>query len=198
MTVSQFFYFLGVGAGLSMDAFAISIANCTTFKNQLNKKIIWSMPLTFAFFQFLMPVIGFYVGSLFVGFLSNVADYLTAAVFLILALKIAIDNVKDCKKTPDGKVVCENKPKKFTFWFLIIQAVATSIDALLIGVTFATINLPHPFFACLIIGIVTFSICLVGVLLGKAIGKALETKAKWAGAIILFALFIKNLVTAII
>ena len=98
MTVSQFFYFLGVGAGLSMDAFAISIANCTTFKNQLNKKIIWSMPLSFAFFQFLMPVIGFYVGSLFVGFLSNVADYLTAAVFLILALKIAIDNVKDVER----------------------------------------------------------------------------------------------------
>ncbi len=193
MTVSKFFYFLGVGAGLSMDAFALSVANCTAFKDQLNKKRQFLMPCVFAFFQFLMPVIGFYIGSLFSRFLNDFAGYLTAGVFFILALKIVIDNVKDAKKEE-----CENKEKKkFGALFLILQGLATSIDALIIGVTFPS-SVPHPYFASLIIGAVTFLIVMVGVLLGKALGKALESRAKWVGAIVLFALAIKNLVTAII
>ena len=193
MTVSQFFYFLGIGAGLSMDAFALSLANCTTFKGQLDRKKIIQMPCVFAFFQFLMPVIGFYIGGLFVKFVSGFADYLTAAVFFVLTLKLIIDNVKDAKSPETEKV----PTRKFGFIFLLVQGIATSIDALVIGVTFAT-AISHPFFASLIVGVVTFLIVGLGVVLGNALGKALEKRAKWVGAIILFALAIKNLVTAII
>ena len=189
-----------IGVALAMDAFALTIANCATYKNSLNRKKEWSMPAAFALFQFLMPVIGYYLGSALSGSLKSVSKFVTAAIFFALALKIVIDNLKEAKSDKTCRTETEkatDKTAAFTFWVLIAQAVATSIDALLIGVTFAVSLDFSVFLAALIIGAVTFAIVAVALYIGKSLGKILGRYAQWAGAVILLVLAVKNLAEGI-
>lgn len=187
-----------ISLALSMDACAITIANCTTYGKTLNRKKEFYMPVAFGVFQGVMPLIGFLVGSLFLGFLSKISDYLTASVFFVLAVKITYDLIKgQCPKRdekPHG-VVC--KKNQLSLSIVLLQALATSIDALLVGVTF--INLKFSvYLAAGIIAIITFVLVCLAVLLGKRLGKLFGEYAEWVGAFILFALAIKSLVVAII
>ena len=100
-----------IGVALSMDAFAITIANCATYKDTLNRKKEWAMPVAFAIFQILMPIIGYYIGSLFAEYISSAAKYVTAAIFFVLAAKIVIDNVKEARKEET-----EEKRRKLYSW----------------------------------------------------------------------------------
>lgn len=189
-----------IGVALAMDAFALTIANCTTYKNSLTRKKEWSMPAAFALFQFLMPVIGYYIGSALSGSLKSVSKFVTAAIFFALALKIVIDNLKEAKsgkgdRAETGKAA--DKTAAFTFGVLIAQAIATSIDALLIGVTFAVSLDFSVFLAALIIGAVTFAIVVAALYIGKSLGKILGRYAQWAGAVILLILAVKNLAEGI-
>lgn len=189
-----------IGVALAMDAFALTIANCTTYKNSLTRKKEWSMPAAFALFQFLMPVIGYYIGSALSGSLKSVSKFVTAAIFFALALKIVIDNLKEAKsgkgdRAETGKAA--DKTAAFTFGVLTAQAIATSIDALLIGVTFAVSLDFSVFLAALIIGAVTFAIVVAALYIGKSLGKILGRYAQWAGAVILLILAVKNLAEGI-
>lgn len=187
-----------IGVALAMDAFALTIANCTSYKNSLTRKKAWAMPAAFAIFQFLMPVIGFYVGSIFSSQIEQISKFITAGIFFVLAVKIVADNVKELKKDRKESQTENNNTAAFTFGVLIMQAVATSIDALMVGVTFAVSLTFSVFLASLLIGAVTFIIVAVALLIGKSLGKVLGKYAQWAGAIILLALAIKNLVEGLI
>ena len=184
-----FFEIALIGVALAMDAFAITLANCTAYGNKVSRKKGWLMPTFFAIFQFLMPVIGFNVGSTFADKISNFAGYVVAGVFFILALKIVFDNLKGEEEN--------EKKKDFSIPLLLLQAVATSIDALIIGVTFS-VSMASPFLASLLIGAVTFLIVAIALVFGKTLGKILGKYAEWVGAVILFAIAVKNLVQAII
>lgn len=184
-----------IGVALAMDAFALTIANCTAYKNGLSKKKEWSMPVAFAVFQFLMPVAGFFIGSIFSEKLEQISKFITAGIFFVLALKIVIDNLKESKATNDNKEECV---AAFTFGVLLAQAVATSIDALMIGVTFSVALSISIFIAALIIGAVTFVIVAVALFIGKSLGNVLGKYAQWVGAVILFVLAVKNLVEGIV
>ncbi len=182
-----------VGLALSMDACALTIANCTTYAGRLNKIKSFSMPVAFGLFQGVMPLIGYYVGSTFSKYLENFSGYLVAGVFLILCGKIVFDTVKEHIKKDEE----ETPVSDFNFGVLIIQAVATSIDALIIGVTLSLELTFSIFWAVLIIAGVTFLLVLVALIFGKYLGKILGKYASWAGAIILFGLALKELITAI-
>ena len=67
-----------LGLALAMDAFALTVANCTTYKDTLNRKKEWAMPVCFALFQGVMPIIGYFVGSLFYGYIEGFIGYVTA------------------------------------------------------------------------------------------------------------------------
>lgn len=177
-----------IGIALAMDALAITLSNCATLGGKLSKKQSLSMPIAFALFQFLMPVLGFYVGSFFAKSLVSIAGYITASVFFVLTAKIVLDKISEKE---------EKESSNFSYSILIVQAVATSIDAFIIGITFA-ITLASPFIPSLIIGAVTFIIVSIGVFLGKRLGKALGKYAEWLGAGILFFIAVKNLIEAII
>ena len=180
--------FILIGLALAMDASAVTIANCTTYGEALNKRKEWAMPIIFSLFQFLMPVIGFYIGHLFASYIAKFSGYITSAVFFILSAKIVFD------------IFCEKEEKNcscFSLTLVVIQGIATSIDALLIGFTFGA-SLPNPFFPAFIIGMVTFILVSLCLLFGKTLGKVLGKYAEWVGAIILFILSTKALIEAII
>lgn len=187
-----------IAVALATDAFALTVANCTTYKNSLTKPKEWAMPVAFAVFQFLMPVFGYYLGSLFSEYLSAASKYVTAAIFFVLAAKIVIDNVKELNAPEKTETSSAERAAKFTVKVLLVQAVATSIDALAVGVTFATELGFSVFLASAIIGGVTFAIVAAALAIGKYLGKLLGKYATWLGALILLALAVKNLAEAII
>lgn len=186
-----------IGVALSMDAFALTIANSTTYKNSLNRKKEWAMPVTFALFQGVMPLIGYYIGSLFFGYVEGYIGYITAGIFFILTGKIVFDIIKDAKAEKSGTPKEDKKTHNFTVWILLIQAVATSIDALAVGVTLVSSTISI-FIAIGIIAGVTFLLVTVALFIGKYLGSLLGKYATYVGAILLFALAVKNLVQAII
>lgn len=187
-----------IGVALAMDAFALTVANCTTYEKNLNRKKEWSMPLAFSAFQFLMPLLGFFLGGLISGFLQSFAKFLSAGIFFILAIKIVFDIIEDSRSNEKSEQN-DKKTQSFMLGVLIIQAIATSIDAFAVGITFAATTLPFSvFIAAGIIGIITFAIVAFALLIGKSLGKLLGKYAVWCGAIILFALAVKNLIEGIV
>ena len=185
-----------IGVALSMDACALTIANCSAYKNVFSQKKAWSMPVFFALFQGIMPVIGFFVGSLFAKYLEAYAGFIVATVFFILGVKIIVDLVKEarCKESEDESC----KTKSLSYPMILVQAIATSIDALIIGVTMSMELSFSIAWASLIIVGVTLALVSIALFLGKNMGKIFGKYAEWVGAIILFALAIKELVMAII
>ena len=184
-----------IGVALAMDACALTISNCTVYKCDLNGKKEWSMPIAFAIFQGIMPLIGFLIGSIFAEVIGKIAGFLTAGIFFFLSGKIIIDNLKG-----DHDALCPvdtSKINKFTFTILLVQGLATSIDALAVGITF--ISLPFSVFIAVgVISLVTALLVSLALIFGKTLGKLFGSYAEWIGAGILLVLAIKSLVSAII
>lgn len=188
-----------VALALSIDAGAITISNCSVYKNSLSTKKQWSMPIFFAIFQGVMPLIGFFLGSLLTFVRGDFASYLSSAIFFILSAKIFIDIIKDAKeKTMTLSEAKEqeksaHKVQNLTFLVLLLQGVATSIDALVIGITFVKLIIPI-WLAIFVIAVITFIFVGLCVIFGKKLGKVFGKYADYVGAIILLILAIKSLV----
>lgn len=185
-----------IGVVLSIDACAITISNCATYKKSLTLKQEWAMPIAFALFQGIMPLIGYFIGCACASFISSFTKYLTCAIFFILAIKIVIDIIKENKEVVLTKEDVEKPKAPFTIWLVVVQAVATSIDALAVGVTFIDLNF-HVAIAVSLIAVVTFILVLGSVFFGKTLGKLFGKYAEWVGAGILFILSIKALLEAL-
>lgn len=172
-----------IGVGLAMDAFAVTLSNLFAFKNT-NAKKFWLLPLFFGIFQALMPLIGFFAGSVFVEFLTKYAGIVTLLVLGFIGIKTIIDAFKD---DDDEKTSF----KKLTVALIIIQALTTSIDALMVGVSFCAecINI---WYASSIIGITTFLIIALAIPLGKKFGNILGAKAQILGGVILCVIGLKS------
>ena len=179
-----------IGVALSMDACALTIANCVEQGNCLTKKQAWSMPIMFAIFQGVMPLIGYFIGSLFYEYIGAYGKYLTAAIFFGLGLKMIIDVIKE-KKCGDEKECCS--VKKLTLGVIAIQAVATSLDALIVGITLNEYTLPY-YFSVIIIAAVTFVLVMLALILGKSLGKILGKYSNYVAIVIILLLAIKSLI----
>ena len=188
-----------IAVALSMDAGAITISNCSVYKKSLNAKKQWAMPIFFAVFQGIMPLIGFFLGSLLTFIQGDFAGYLSSAIFFILSGKIFIDIIKDAKeKTMNLSEAKEEEKTKqkvqnLTFLVLLLQGIATSIDALVIGITFIELTIPIAI-AVLVIAVITFIIVGLCVIFGKKLGNVFGKYADFVGAFILLGLAIKSLV----
>ncbi len=192
-----------ISVALAMDAFALTIANCATYEKTLTRKKEWAMPAFFAAFQFGMPLLGYFLGGLVSDFLQSFAKFLSAGVFFILAVKIVCDIIAEKRKSEKSVGFSEaaqrENAQRFTLNVLTLQAVATSIDALIVGITFAATTLPFSIFIVAgIIGIITFAIVAAALFIGKSLGRLLGEYAVWLGAIILFVLAVKNLIEGIL
>ncbi len=179
-----------IGVALSMDACAITIANCTQQRNALTKKQGWLMPTLFALFQGVMPLIGYFIGSLFYEYIGEYGKYLTATIFFVLGIKMIFDVIKENKaKKCDEEVCCP----KFSIGVIFVQAFATSIDALVVGVTLNEYTIPF-YFSVIIIAGVTFGLVALALLLGKKLGKALGEYSNYVAIVIILFLAIKSLI----
>lgn len=175
--------------GLAMDAFAVSIGNGLSMKKQ-NPKAALAIAFSFGLFQALMPTLGYFLGSAFETVIRQF-DHFIALIFLgFIGGKMIFDGIKEL--IADKKGETEELPEfKLTFGKLLIQAIATSIDALIVGVSFAALPDVNIWTAVLLIGAVTFAISLAGVFSGKKFGQLLGSKAEIFGGIILVGIGLK-------
>lgn len=178
-----------LGVGLSMDAFSVSIANGLNEPFMKRRKML-TVSTVFAFFQFAMPLIGWLCVSTFVHYFKAFQPFIP---YIALALLLFIGG----KMIRDGiKCECE-ECRAIGVWGLIIQGVATSIDALSVGFTIATYDFKGALVASLLIGAVTFLICFVGIVIGKRVGNAISSKANILGGIILILIGLEIFITGI-
>ena len=168
--------------GLAMDAFAVSVCKGISMKKMNWKKAI-IIGLYFGGFQALMPTIGYFLGSAFQSLITSIDHWIA---FILLGI-IGGGMIKEAFE--DDK---ENVNDDVGFKTMIILAIATSIDALAVGITFAFLNV-NLILAVSLIGIITFIISVIGTKIGNRFGDKYERKAEMVGGIILIFLGIKIL-----
>lgn len=181
-----------LGVGLAMDAFSVSLANGLN-EPKMRKSKMGLIALTFAFFQAAMPLIGFFCVHTVVEYFKSFEKFIPW-IALILLCYIGGSMLVDGIKNKDGD---DENVKKLTFATLMMQGVATSIDALSVGFTIASYNFFMALVSALIIALVTFVICVAGLLIGKKFGTKLSNKATIFGGIILILIGIEIFVTGI-
>lgn len=166
-----------IGISLAMDAFTISV--CIGLQNnKIQSGIISS--LFFGIFQFIMPILGFYLGNIFTNKIINYNPYVATILLItigILMLKEKNDNYFDKLNLKD----------------LFLLSIATSIDALVIGISFSFFK-TNILISSLIIGIITFIICLIGFYLGNLFNKKVGKYSNFIGGITLIILGVKFLI----
>ena len=175
-----------IGIGLSMDAFAVSICKGLGMK-KVNKVHCGVIALFFGGFQALMPVIGWVLGRQFESYITSVDHWIA---FLLLAV-IGGKMILEARKEEEDVTVCP-EDARLDLKELLLLAIATSIDALAVGVTFAFLNveiLP----AVTIIGVTTFVLSAAGVFIGNVFGSRYQKGAELAGGIILVLIGVKIL-----
>ncbi len=180
-----------LGVGLAMDAFSVSLANGLNERNMKNGKMC-AIAGVFAFFQALMPMIGWVCVHTVLQHFQAFEKFIPWIALLLLCFiggKMVFDGIIS---------KAENEKTSVTFIALLIQGVATSIDALSVGFTIAEYNFLMAFVAVLIIAIVTFGICMGGLYLGKKFGTKLSDKATILGGVILIVIGIEIFITGLI
>lgn len=181
---------IGLGAGLAMDACAVSMSNGLANPKMKISKICLIAGF-FGVFQILMPIIGYLsvtllsnaLGESFTTIFSYLVPWIALTLLLILGIKMIVEGIKEGKHKEE-KV----EEKVLTFGTLLVQAIATSIDALSVGVIYGNVNHFKAYITFLIVGIVTFFISFASVFIGKKFGTIFENKATIAGGIILCAI----------
>lgn len=176
----NFFNILLIAIGLSMDAFAVSIAKSMTMKKEDLTKYAIIFALFFGGFQALMPLLGWLLGSYFEPFFNQYAHWIA----FILLLFIGINMIKESFE------IEEESNTKLDLKAIILLAIATSIDAFAIGVSFAFMQ-TNILIAIIIIGITTALLSFIATFIGSSIGRYLERYAGVFGGIVLIIIGIK-------
>ena len=180
-----------LGIGLAMDAFSVSLANGL---NESNMKIgkMCTIAGVFAFFQALMPMIGWGCVHTVIQYFKAFEKFIPWIALILLVLiggKMLVEGIKN--KTDEEKV------SSLGIITLLIQGLATSIDALSVGFTIAEYGLIMAIVCALIISVVTFFICMTGLIIGKKVGTKFSGKATIFGGIILIAIGLEIFITGV-
>ena len=180
-----------LGAALAVDAFSVSLANGLN-EPEMRRARRMQIAGTFAFFQFVMPLIGYW-GMLLaekgITQLAALVPYVAMALLCLIGGKMIVEGVR-------GKP--EGEPASLGTGALLMQGVATSLDALSSGFALLELRYTSPMVlgACCIIALVTFGLCILGVHLGRRFGVRLAGKAQIAGGVILIAIGIRILIAS--
>jgi len=184
MTLTQFITFLLIGIGLSFDSFAVSVS-CGLMKREILFKQAIVVAFSLAFFQAAFPVIGWLVGGVIKNLVSSVDHWIAFGLLALIGGKMIVEGIKE-----DGTLKNFNP---FKFSVLIGLSIATSIDALVVGLSFGFLQI-RILFPVLVIGSVTFIAAMLGMLFGKKISAKRSHHSIILGGIILIAIGIKILI----
>ena len=185
-----------LGVGLAMDAFSVSLANGLKEPNMKKRRMCF-MAGIYAFFQFAMPMIGWLCVHTIVEYFEKFelfVPWIALVLLLYIGGKMIWEALHESKESNEEAV---EERVVLTFATLILQGIATSIDALSVGFTIADYGLLMAFIASVIIAAVTFIICMIGLLIGKRAGQHLSSKATILGGIILILIGIEIFVKGI-
>ena len=200
-----FFEILFTGVALSMDACAVGMTNgmCNT---KMPLKRVLLIALFFGFFQFLMPLIGYFVTGIvanaFLETFEKISAWISFGLLAFLGGKMILDFVQSLREK-DEPMVCAVDEQDLPIGKLCMQAIATSIDALAIGVTLQMSAISKglalgAFGATAVIGVTTFVLSTVAVYIGKAVGNKLADKANLLGGVVLVAIGAKLLIEGLL
>lgn len=171
-----------IAVGLAMDAFAVSVCKGLSMK-KINYKKVFIIALYFGLFQTFMPVIGYFLGISFQSIILNIDHWIAFGLLCAIGGKMVLDSFEDESDEINDSIEAKT---------MIILAIATSIDALAVGITFAFLS-AKLLSSVLIIGIITFILAIVGVKLGNKFGGVFENKAEIIGGGILIIMGFKIL-----
>lgn len=180
MTLDFFVYIIALGLGLSMDTCVVSMANGLN-NPKLKFRQIFLIAIPFAILQGLMPLIGYFLGYAILGIIET---YLPILSFIILCL-LGINMIKN------GIIYNNSNNEILSQKIIWGQALATSIDALSVGFTFASLTIPQAIISTIIISIITFTLSILGFIIGKKFGDKFGKYTKILGGIILIIIGLK-------
>ena len=190
--ISFFITSIMLGAGLAMDAFSVSLANGLN-EPTMKKSRMCGVAGIFSVFQFAMPMIGWICVSTVARLFGAFEKFIPWIALILLGYiggKMLYEGIK-CKETEEEKTIVGLKG-------LLVQGIATSIDALSVGFTISDYNWMEALLACLLIGIITFFICYAGLGIGKKAGTKLAGKAGILGGVILVLIGLEIFITGIL
>ncbi len=194
-----FFNSILLGVGLAMDAFSVSLANGLNEPDMPKQKTLGAAGV-FGVFQGLMPLIGWFCVHNLAAIFTDVQPFIPWIAFALLGYiggKMLYEGIHEyiCKK---GESTECPVPKKLGLYALLVQGIATSIDALSVGFTISDYNWVQALVCSLIIAVLTFGICFAGILLGRRFGTALAGKSAIFGGSILIFIGLEILITSFI
>ena len=171
-----------IGIGLSMDAFAVSICKGLGIKN-----LTWKQPIKvasfFGLFQAIMPLVGYFLGTTFQHLVSTISHWIAFILLAFIGANMIKESITSKNIISDNNLSIEN---------LIVLSIATSLDALAVGITFSFFQ-SNVLLDSLIIGIITFTICTLGVFIGNKFGNHFQNSTGVIGGIILIMIGLKIL-----
>ena len=185
---------ISLGVGLAMDAFSVSLANGLNEPHMKGGRMSLIAGV-FAVFQFLMPMIGWFCVKTAAGYFSffqNLIPWISLVLLALIGGNMIREGIK-CKREPEGEEI-----EAVSFSLLMLQGIATSIDALSVGFTISGYEVLMALASAGIIGIVTFFICLAGLLIGRRFGTRLSYMAHIFGGCILIIIGIEIFIKGIL
>ncbi len=184
MTITQLITFFLIGIGLSFDSFAVSVS-CGLMRREIRFMQAAVVASSLAFFQAAFPVIGWLIGSTLKNLITSVDHWIAFGLLAFIGIKMIIEGTKK------NGTLTDFDPFKLSV--LIGLSIATSIDALVVGLSFGFLNMPI-WFPVIVIGTVTFIASMLGMLFGKYIPAKRSRQSLILGGVILISIGIKILV----
>ncbi len=172
-----------IALGLSMDAFAVSVSNGLCYGEREPKAGLYGA-LAFGFAQGAMPIAGYIAGQTFSKAIEQFDHWIALILLLFIGLKMIVEAIREGNQTE------ECPTQAFSFKMLGVQAIATSIDALALGISFAVMKVSIVL-AASFIAVTTFICCLIGYKIGQRFGGMLQQKATIFGGVILVGIGLK-------
>lgn len=178
-----------IAIGLSMDAFAVAIVTSLTLKN-VSKRQIFRLSFHCGFFQFMMPVAGWFLGASFSKYIQAFDHWVAFALLAVIGGKMIYESFEDDKEEEKTNDKLIDPTRGFSLLFI---AVATSIDAMAVGLSLAMLDI-NIWYPSVIIGLVTFSLTVLGMKIGERVGKKFSSHMEVVGGLILIGIGLKILV----
>lgn len=172
-----------IGVSLAMDAFAVSVCRGLQMRHGINIKHMLIIAAFFGGFQALMPAIGYLLGKQFEQYITPVDHWVAFVLLGILGGKMIVDVIREGKESDTCDETCAGCDR-LDIKQLCVMAVATSVDALAVGIPFPSLGV-NILQASSLIGIVTFALCMLGVAVGNRFGAKFKSNASLAGGIVL-------------